>query len=201
MGRTSPVSLLRAGWSHTSRFLLALPIWVWAGWGCPGGNASPLQLVWIQPHAGPALLTTPSLLALPLCPSSRDLLVQIGAKSPVSLGMGQSQGFFSLARCCFVLWASSPSPSATDAAILPGKHSKIKAARVPRRGRSEKHPPRVQPFPRLPARGWPRRRTDGDPGAVTWGRLCSAGAQCCSSPGRCPAAGHIVFSSGERIII
>lgn len=89
---------------HPSGFGLAGGAW--------GGNASPLQLVWIHTHASPALLTAPSLLALPLCPSSRDLLVQIGAKSLVLLGKGQSQGFFSLAKCCFILWTSSPSPSA-----------------------------------------------------------------------------------------
>lgn len=35
-GRTLLVSLLQAGWRHVSRILLALSVWVWAGWDCPG---------------------------------------------------------------------------------------------------------------------------------------------------------------------
>lgn len=170
------------------------------GWlGCHGGeNASPLQLVWIQTAAGPALLATPSHSALTLRPGSQDLLVQIGAKSPASLGMGLTQGVFLVKPSASLSSGHhhrAPLPFAADPAILPGKRSKIKAARVPRRGRSESARHGYNPPQQLPAWGLPRCGSDGEPGTVTWGR------QCCSSPGRCAGAGHLLFSSGERISI
>lgn len=181
MGRTSLLSLLRAGWSHMSRFLLALPIWVWADRGCPG-ETLPLSSWFGFRH------TLVQLPALPLCPGRRGLLVQIRAKSRVSLGMGQSRGFLSLAQCWFILWASSPNPSA-----LCYRHcNPAREAFKNKRRDIGEAPTAVQPSPRLP-----RCCSDGNPGMVMWGRLCRA----CSSPRRCPRAGRVVLSFWERIII
>lgn len=157
---------------------------------CPPGTGL-ARHVWRKRFPSPAGLdsdTQPSLApssllpALLLCPSSPDLLVQIGAKSQVSAGW---DGI----RDVFVQPSAASSPG-YHLSSLSEKHSKIKA------GGSKTRKVREVP---TAARALPVQRS--------WTRQCSVGWHflvllcCVFSPGRCPGAGHGILFSWERVII